>query len=129
MIMQFFHKSILVLSFFFLFLFLFFFFWNIRSFSNLLLRFYFQMLQFQSRLFLVNNCLVEGDIKQEFVHALGFFHEQSRSDRDTVIQVFLGTVQSSKLSSLPLSYLLHFTSCLVCHYHIYLHFIILFNFS
>ena len=51
---------------------------------------------------LANNCLVERVIIHEFVHALGFFHEQSRPDRDNFIQVFLDRVQSGKLASLSL---------------------------
>ena len=40
------------------------------------------------QLSLANNCLVERVIIHEFVHALGFFHEQSRPDRDTTLTYF-----------------------------------------
>ena len=57
---------------------------------------------------LADSCLVEDVIIHEFVHALGFFHEQSRPDRDDFIQVFLDRVKIGKLPSLHLC-LLHFT--------------------
>ena len=67
---------------------------------------------------LVNGCLVERVIIHEFVHALGFFHEQSRPDRDTYIQVFLDRVQKGKLASLSLQ-LLRFKLILIFFYFLF----------
>jgi len=39
-------------------------------------------------------CLYHGTIQHEVLHALGFNHEQTRSDRDNHIRVMLQNVQS-----------------------------------
>merc|ERR1712062_354879 len=41
----------------------------------------------QQRLSLANGCLRKGTIMHEFLHALGFFHEQSRGDRDDFVYI------------------------------------------
>lgn len=39
------------------------------------------------------NCLSVGTIQHEFLHALGFSHEQTRADRDDHIQVFFDNIK------------------------------------
>ncbi|XP_041846100.1 high choriolytic enzyme 2-like isoform X1 [Melanotaenia boesemani] len=41
-----------------------------------------------------SGCLYHGTVQHELLHALGFNHEQTRSDRDNHIQVLLQNVQS-----------------------------------
>ena len=33
------------------------------------------------------SCMYKSTVQHEFLHALGFFHEQSRPDRDKFLQV------------------------------------------
>ncbi len=41
-----------------------------------------------------SGCLYHGTVQHELLHALGFNHEQTRSDRDKHIKVLLQNVQS-----------------------------------
>uniref|UniRef100_A0A674NPX0 Metalloendopeptidase n=1 Tax=Takifugu rubripes TaxID=31033 RepID=A0A674NPX0_TAKRU len=41
-----------------------------------------------------SGCLYHGTVQHELLHALGFNHEQTRSDRDNHIRVLLNNVQS-----------------------------------
>lgn len=43
-----------------------------------------------------SGCLYHGTVQHELLHALGFNHEQTRSDRDNHIRVLLNNVQSGK---------------------------------
>ncbi|KAF1392438.1 hypothetical protein PFLUV_G00027900 [Perca fluviatilis] len=43
-----------------------------------------------------SGCLYHGTVQHELLHALGFNHEHSRSDRDNHIRVMLQNVQSGK---------------------------------
>jgi len=45
---------------------------------------------------LVNGCIHHYIIIHEFMHAFGFFHEQSRTDRDTYVRIALENVKDGK---------------------------------
>ena len=42
---------------------------------------------------LADGCLIQGTIIHELLHALGFFHEQSRLDRDNFVTIVWDNVQ------------------------------------
>ena len=44
----------------------------------------------------INGCLKNAIIAHEFMHALGFWHEQSRADRDDFIKVVEENIQDKK---------------------------------
>lgn len=44
-------------------------------------------------------CLNHGTIQHEILHALGLWHEQSRSDRDDFIQVMWDNIQEGKVKA------------------------------
>jgi hypothetical protein len=47
------------------------------------------------QLSLGQGCMDEHTIQHEFMHALGFYHEQSRPDRDQFVQVNWGNIDSN----------------------------------
>ena len=47
-------------------------------------------------IYLDMNCLTKGTIQHETMHALGFWHEQSRSDRDEHVTINWGNISNGK---------------------------------
>ena len=47
----------------------------------------------KQRLSLGNGCVYSGTIIHEFLHAVGFYHEQSRPDRDQYVRINLQNVR------------------------------------
>ena len=45
------------------------------------------------------NCLKPSIIQHEFLHAVGFLHEQQRSDRDDFVKIRFDNIQESKLDT------------------------------
>lgn len=50
----------------------------------------------KQRLSIGTNCDRIGTIEHEFLHALGFWHEQSRSDRDDYVQIMWDRISEGK---------------------------------
>ena len=47
----------------------------------------------------IRNCLFSryGTVQHEMLHALGFFHEQSRTDRNDFVTINLDNVEEGKI--------------------------------
>ncbi|XP_069581738.1 low choriolytic enzyme-like [Brachyistius frenatus] len=46
-----------------------------------------------------NGCLSQSTVQHEVLHALGFHHEQVRSDRDRYVQILFQNIQSGKANN------------------------------
>ena len=49
-----------------------------------------------------STCMISGTIQHELTHALGFYHEQSRPDRDTYVAIQWNNIQQGKDHSFTL---------------------------
>merc|ERR1719187_1646210 len=54
---------------------------------------YIGMVGGQQPLSLANGCVYHGIVQHEFLHALGIFHEQSRSDRDNYLYIYKDNIR------------------------------------
>lgn len=45
-----------------------------------------------------NGCVYTGTVQHEILHALGFHHEQVRSDRDDFVSILTQNIQSGQLT-------------------------------
>jgi hypothetical protein len=41
-----------------------------------------------------NGCVYSGIVTHEFLHALGFAHEQTRPDRDTYVRIYPENIEA-----------------------------------
>ena len=60
----------------------------------------------RQQLSLGNGCVYTGTIIHEFLHAIGFYHEQSRPDRDQYVRVIRENIQGGILYKCKINYLL-----------------------
>ena len=52
----------------------------------------------QSISLMKNGCLYQSTVQHEVLHALGFHHEQVRSDRDRYVQILTQNIQPGQLT-------------------------------
>ena len=52
----------------------------------------------KQRLSIGSNCDRLGTVEHEFLHALGFWHEQSRADRDDYVNIMLDQIEPGMMS-------------------------------
>merc|ERR1719384_1819662 len=70
-----------------------------------------------------NGCVYKGIVQHEFMHALGFWHEQSRADRDDNVQILWNNINPSmkfNFMKYTLTQIQHlnapYDTCSVMHY-------------
>lgn len=54
----------------------------------------------QQLLSLGDDCVYVGIVVHEFMHAVGFWHEQSRADRDEFVTVLWDNIQQGRCSEI-----------------------------
>lgn len=47
------------------------------------------------------NCFVMGTVQHETLHALGFWHEQARPDRDKYVDIHYNLIKKGKFQAMP----------------------------
>ena len=45
-----------------------------------------------------NGCLYSSTVKHELMHAVGFFHEHSRTDRDDYVKIYYDNIDACNFS-------------------------------
>ena len=53
-------------------------------------------IQINVQVYLARGCWQKGTVLHEIMHSLGFFHEQSRPDRDDEVMIMYENIQSSE---------------------------------
>ena len=53
-------------------------------------------IQTNVQVYLAEGCWRKGTVLHEIMHSLGFFHEQSRPDRDAEVMIMYENIQSSE---------------------------------
>jgi len=51
-----------------------------------------------------NACLDKAIILHELIHALGFYHEQNRPDRDEFVEILWQNIEEGQLNNIFLAY-------------------------
>ena len=51
----------------------------------------------EQRLSLMNGCFIPKKVKHELMHAMGFHHEQSRTDRDEHVTIHFDNIDSGNI--------------------------------
>ncbi|XP_026161369.1 meprin A subunit beta-like [Mastacembelus armatus] len=65
----------------------------------------------KQKLSIGKNCDRLGTVEHEFMHALGFWHEQSRADRDDYVKIIWDHIKPGNISTLTF---LSSVSCVIC---------------